>query len=95
MVIQLYVQNTAQLHYHVSYKLYMCILNERLNEILEDNNLLSNVQGGFRRNRSCYDKINQLKMRILQNRNNNRKTHVCYLDVTKAYDMNHFGKLYL
>jgi len=39
------------------YKLFSIVINKRLSEFLETNNVLSDSQGGFRKNKSTWNKI--------------------------------------
>ena len=67
-------------------KLYAGILNRRLQSYLEDNNILSDEQNGFRAGRSCIDHIFTL-MTILRNRKSmNKSTFICYIDFRRAFD---------
>jgi hypothetical protein len=44
----------------VMYKTFMSILTHRLSDYVEKAHLLSNAQGGFRRRRSCLEKVQLL-----------------------------------
>ncbi len=39
------------------YKAYGCVVNKRLSSYLEQNNLLEDVQNGFRTDRNCIDHV--------------------------------------
>ena len=53
---------------------------------LEDNNLLSNKQHGFRKGRSCLTQLLKHYVKILNNYLNNAGTDVIHLDYAKAFD---------
>jgi hypothetical protein len=55
----------------VSYKLYCNILNERLAQWVDDNNLLVDEQNGFRKGRSTIDQLS-----TLTNKGNNKITEL-------------------
>ena len=68
-------------------KLFNGLLNRRLNNYLEENNLLSPHQSGFRKNHRTSDNI--FIMKTLVNKYIKCKKHklfVCYVDFRKAYD---------
>ena len=68
------------------YKLYSCILNDRLSTFLEDNAIYVDEQNGFRKGRSCEEHIFTLTS-ILRNRICTKKsTFVAYIDAEKAFD---------
>lgn len=71
-------------------KVFSQIMNERLVRYLENNNLLSEEQNGFRCLRSCLDHIYSL-CTILRNRKlMNCDTFLCFVDFSKAFDsVNH------
>ena len=71
-------------------KIYSCVLNIRLQNHLNTNNLLSDTQNGFRAGRSCIDHIFSL-VTILRNRKlENKQTFLCFVDFRRAFDsVNH------
>ncbi|CAC5396918.1 unnamed protein product [Mytilus coruscus] len=67
-------------------KIYADILNKRLTNRLEQNDMLAEEQNGFRRNRSCLDHLYVLTT-ITENRKLRRKeSFVCFVDAKKAFD---------
>lgn len=67
-------------------KIYANILNSRLAKWLENNNVLTDVQNGFRKDRSCQDHIYSLYS-IINNRKLRKKdTFACFVDMQKAFD---------
>ena len=67
-------------------KIYTDILNRRLTQWLEDNDVLYDGQNGFRKGRSCLDHIYTLYT-IINNRKLEKKdTFVCFVDAKKAFD---------
>ena len=68
------------------YKLYSCILNDRLSTFLEDNAIYVDEQNGFRKDRSCVDHIYGLTS-IKKNRMNQKLHTFCaFIDFKKAFD---------
>lgn len=69
------------------YKIYSGILNDRVYNFMENNNMLSNCQNGFRRNRSCMDHIytvtDLIKMKIA----NGQKVFSMFVDYKSAFDL--------
>ena len=68
-------------------KLFTSLLERRLNNYLETNDILSIKQGGFRKNYRTTDHVFILKTLInkyIQKCNN--KLYVCFVDVRKAFD---------
>jgi len=66
--------------------MYSTILNWRLTNITESNNLLCEEQNGFRKNRSCIDHIYSLTSIIRNQKNSKKSTFVCFVDFEKAFD---------
>ena len=67
-------------------KLYTNILNKRIIEYLDINNLTEDEQNGFRKDISCEDHIYSLTS-IIRNRKNMRlDTFTCFVDMAKAFD---------
>ena len=68
-------------------KVYSIILNNRLMNYCEKNNILSEEQNGFRPDRSCVDNIYTLS-ELIETRNAEKmKTFLCFIDLKKAYDV--------
>jgi hypothetical protein len=70
---------------HVT-KIFERVIRNRLVAFLEDNNLISSTQHGFRKGRSCLTQLLQHYDRILKNLNEGFETDVIYLDFAKAFD---------
>ena len=67
-------------------KIYSSILNRRLQNYLETNNILAEEQNGFRTSRSCIDHIFVL-CTVLRNRKAlGKDTFICFIDYKKAFD---------
>ena len=76
-------------------KLLEKIINSRLVEYLESNNLISIHQSGFRKKRSTKDHILRLTQDIKSNFNMNNYTGAVLFDVSKAFDQTwHKGILF-
>ena len=71
-------------------KLFNSVINTRLVTFLEDYNLLSDEQNGFRRSRSCLDHLYVLTS-ILRNRKRaGLSTYLAFVDFNRAFDtVNH------
>ena len=67
-------------------KVFELIVHEQLYTYLENNNLLSNVQFGFRRNRSTQHAVTLLSDHIRTSTDNQMYTGVVFLDLSKAFD---------
>ena len=67
-------------------KLFECILNGRLYRYVESNDLLSELQGGFRAGRSCLDQAWLLNEIVADRKERGEDTYLIFLDVRKAYD---------
>ena len=65
-------------------KLYSSVLNRRLVDWSEKNNIILEEQGGFRPGRGCADQLFVL-MSLLKGRRG-KKTYCCFIDLRKAYD---------
>ena len=68
-------------------KIYSSILNERLLSYLEQNDLITDTQNGFRKLRSCIDHLFVLTSVIRNRKANGMSTYVCFIDLSKAFDM--------
>src|SRR5271169_1818914 len=53
---------------------------------MEDNQCLSEMQGGFRRDRPTFAKMWTLRNIIDHSLMEDKELHVCYIDIQKAYD---------
>ena len=63
------------------------LVNNRLKNQLEKQNLLNNLQSGFRRNRSTFDNLIKLENDIQISKTHNEYTMALFLDIEKAFDM--------
>ena len=61
-------------------------MRKRLVQYLEDNNLITNKQHGFRKGRSCLTQLLKHYDSILNNYMKNSETDIIYLDFAKAFD---------
>ncbi len=69
------------------YKAFSSIINKRLSSYLESNDLLEDVQNGFRTDRNCLDHIYVLYTIIKNRKNRSLDTFVSYIDFYKCFDM--------
>jgi hypothetical protein len=67
-------------------KVFTGIINKRLNEWTEANEILNDVQAGFRKGRSTVDHIFTLNALIEKQFSKNMKFYVAFIDFKKAYD---------
>ena len=67
-------------------KIYADILNIRLSKWIEDNNILTDEQNGFRSNRSCMEHIYTLYTVINKRKLAKLPTYACFVDAKKAFD---------
>lgn len=74
-------------------KLLERIMNNCLKKYLEDNNILSNEQYGFRNNRSTNDAVFELTNHIVQAMDKGKKSVAIFLDLAKAFDTVSIPKL--
>ena len=76
-------------------KLFEKCISERLSFYLEDHDLLTNNQSGFRKNRSTNDQILRVIQSIINGYNHSKITAGIFLDAEKAFDKCwHQGLLY-
>ena len=68
------------------YKIYSCLLNNRLTNYCEQNNLIVEEQNGFRPGRSCLDYIYSLTSIIRNRISDKSSTYVAFVDMKKAFD---------
>lgn len=67
-------------------KLYSSIINARIVQFCDENDLIVEEQNGFRRGRSCDDHVFSLTS-IIENRlNDNKNTFCAFIDLEKAFD---------
>ncbi len=71
---------------NIIYKVYISIINNRLFKKIEEEEILVNTQAGFRKDRNTWQKIWTLKYTIDYQKKKNKKTHLIYIDLAKAYD---------
>ena len=71
-------------------KIYNALLRNRIEPKIE--NILSKNQNGFRRNRSTTSHILRI-YRILDVREKNLQTTILFVDLSKAFDSIHRGKM--
>lgn len=69
------------------------IIYERFITFIENNSLLSDLQNGFRRNKSTIRAIYQSLSKVLTSLNNNKVTMALLLDLSKAFDSVNHKKL--
>ena len=68
------------------YKLYCGVLNSRLETFVDEKNLLSDEQNGFRKSRSTLDHLSTLTSLIETRKAMKKDTFVAFIDFSKAYD---------
>ena len=66
--------------------LYSRVLNERLTKVVEKHDLLGEVQNGFRKERGGADNSFILNTILWKAKAMKSKTHLAFLDISKAYD---------
>ena len=62
------------------------LLNARLSEVVESHSLLGEVQNGFRKGRQMADNSFILDSILMKAKHLKQNTHLCYVDISKAYD---------
>ena len=67
-------------------KVYSSILNHRLRNYCEEENIFAEEQNGFRASRSCEEHIFSLTSVIQNRQNNNLSTFCAFIDLEKAFD---------
>jgi len=67
-------------------KIFNRIIANEIAEFLEKNNTLTEVQGGFRKDRRCEDHIFTLKSIAASRLSEGRETYMAFLDFSKAFD---------
>ena len=78
-------------HRPISLTFYLCklferIVKSRLNQHIEQSNLLPTLQAGFRSGRSTTDHIVTLETSIKQGFVTQQNSHAVFLEISKAYD---------
>ena len=66
--------------------LYSRVLNSRLTQVVESHKLLGEDQNGFRKGRRMADNSFILDSILWKAKSLRQKVHLCYVDITKAYD---------
>ena len=67
-------------------KIFMNILNNRLLEFLELNNMLPEEQNGFRKNRGCTEHIFVLQSVVQLKIDKKENVYCCFIDFSSAFD---------
>ena len=67
-------------------KLFTAVLNDRLYKFCEDNDILKELQGGFRQGYSTTDHIFLVQSLISMFIHNKKKLYACFVDYAKAFD---------
>ena len=67
-------------------KLYTSVINSRLTQWAEDNDVLSEAQAGFRKDYSTVDHIFALHAMVSKHLKKNKKLYVAFVDFRKAFD---------
>ena len=62
------------------------LLNSRLSEVVESHKLLGEEQNGFRKERGMADNSFILDSILWKAKSTKQKIHLCYVDISKAYD---------
>ena len=67
-------------------KIFNRIVANSISNFVENNNILSEVQGGFRKNHRCEDHVFTLKSIAATRLAENKQTYMAFLDFRKAFD---------
>uniref|UniRef100_A0ABM0MR95 Uncharacterized protein LOC102802074 n=1 Tax=Saccoglossus kowalevskii TaxID=10224 RepID=A0ABM0MR95_SACKO len=67
-------------------KIYSKIVEKELTDLVESNNILGEIQGGFRKNRRTIDQVFILKGIASIRKHQKKHTYFAFLDFKKAYD---------
>jgi hypothetical protein len=67
-------------------KIYSCIINSRISDLLQEEDKIVDEQNGFRCDRSCQDHIFSLDSVIRKRINQNIPTFTAFIDLQKAFD---------
>jgi hypothetical protein len=68
------------------YKVLTTIMEHQIMDYVEDNNILGECQGAFRRGRRCEDHIFVLKGICSLRKSRKKRTYLAFLDISKAFD---------
>lgn len=79
---------------NVCSKLYSYIINKRLSKFVEENDILGEIQAGFRKDHSTIDHIFTLFSMIQRYLLRNKKLYVAFIDFRKAFDLISHCKLW-
>jgi len=71
---------------NVVYKLLSSIVNTRLTNFCEEEHVLADEQGGFRKGRGCADQAFSLYQIVAGRMREKESTYMCFIDIKKAYD---------
>ena len=69
------------------YKLYCSLINSEITKFCETENIFGYHQGAFRSGLRLENNIFTLKSLCSMRKNEKKKTFLCYLDISKAYDV--------
>ncbi len=67
-------------------KIYLKIINDRLTQFVENKNILSPYQAGFRSGEECMNQVATLLEVVKRREFRGLKTFMCFIDFEKAYD---------
>ena len=76
------------------YKIFSSIVNCRILNYLEYNNILSDLQNGFRRGRSCAQQIYSLFATVQRSCSKGQSIFASFIDFSKAFDLTDRNLLY-
>ncbi len=76
------------------YKLFSRIYHERIAKYIEDNNIISEAQNAFRKDRSTYDNLFILQAIWDKTKTEHDNLCIAYIDIEKAYDEVSLKKLW-
>ena len=68
------------------YKIFSSVLNRRISNCIEINDLVADEQNGFRKDRSCLDHVYSLTSIIRCRKKQGLSTYVAFIDMEKAFD---------
>ena len=67
-------------------KIFTCIIGQRLYKLVENENWLGEIQGGFREDRATTDNIYIVNQIIEMTRKKKEKLYIAFIDLRKAFD---------
>ena len=67
-------------------KLYSSILRNRIEKVVEENNILGEIQNGFRKSRSTLDNLLILRSVVEKSKSKQKDCFLSFVDLRKAYD---------